>query len=146
MNSHPKFQPDLSKPFFQSLSDKAVHISQFVWLAVIRAAIIYILCRLHLMTTSLMVACAATGHTTSTLTSIPNMQKDHHSTAIVILIIFWFIPRILEKASFNVLMLSVSAPSNHPPPPSVYIHHQTPNINSTSSVDFSPFNPTPACW
>ena len=42
MDSHPVFQPSSSKSFFQNMTDKTFYISQYIWLAIVTAAIIYI--------------------------------------------------------------------------------------------------------
>ena len=106
VHSHPVFQPSSSKSFLQNMTDKAIHITQFAWLAIITTAIIYILCCLHIMTAPLMLARPTTtqAYATDTPTPADNVQtvdiiqslKDNHhllSMAIIIFILFWLITK-----------------------------------------------------
>ena len=99
IHSHTVFQPSSSKSFVHNMTDKAFHISQFVWLAIVTAAIIYTLCHLHIMTTPLMLPrttiaqayATVTQTTTSDSQSVDILQtlRDNHQLLSMVIIIRW---------------------------------------------------------
>ena len=115
LHSHPIFKQSESTSFYQGISTKIIHATQFVWLGLITIAIVYLTCKLHILTApallprSPVVQALPTSDPTNTNADTSNLdvlkilEENHHllTTALICFVVLWALACLISICSIK---------------------------------------------